>query len=465
MRTDVQGKVANVKLGRTRCLFPLFEAIMNSIHAIQEAEPTVGKIEVAIIRDTQETFIEKNALNIPITGFAVRDNGVGFTDHHFESFDTAETTEKLTKGGKGVGRFLWLKAFQRAEVRSVFRNNGSFQQREFTFCLSENGINPPSPDSVITEEAEPTTEVKLCGFRSEYQRHCPKNASTIANRIIEHFLEWFILQKCPQIILTDEVEETTLDLNRMFDSDMKVEAKSQDFSIRNMKFRLHHVRLTSQPAQQQHMLSFCAHGRSVRTDPLAKLIPYLDPAIPDHATGDPFIYLGYVSGNFLDDNVMSERTQFDISDEKSAIEFSDELGWPDLIEATLPEIQTFLKPHIAPLSKAKIEQIRQYIMTKAPQYRHLLKQCKNLIEDIPSKNLSDEKLDLELYKIDQQHEAQLKTRYEKLLAAGDGKTLSNESQRKRFEEFLEDWNEAGMAKLARHVAHRKATLAFLLIPS
>jgi len=30
-----------------------------------------------------------------------------------------------------------------------------------------------------------------------------------------------------------------------------------------------------------------------------------------------------------------------------------------------------------------------------------------------------------------------------------------------YEQFLEEWNEAGMAKLATHVAHRKATLTLL----
>jgi len=460
MKTDVRGKVANVKLGRTRCLQPLFEAIMNAIHAVQEAKPDNGRIDVEVIRNTsQQELFEGNPTNFPITGFIVRDNGVGFTDKHFESFNTADTTEKALRGGKGVGRFLWLKAFERAEVRSVFRSNGTLQQRAFTFCLSRNGIDPPAPDADSTEDSEPNTEVTLSGFRTEYQRHCPKTAVTIAHRIIEHFLEWFILKKCPTIVLTDDIEDTSLDLNRTFDSDMKIEAKTQRFSIRDMKFRLHHVRLASQHAQQ-HTLSFCAHGRSVRTDALVKLAPYLDPSIPDKETGDHFIYAGYVSGEFLDENVMSERTQFDISEERSAIEFPDELGWPDLIDATLPKIQKFLKPHVAPLGEAKLERIRQYIMEKAAQYRHLLTQCKEAVKKIPS-NLSDDKLDLELYKIDQQHDLELKAQYEKLLAAGDSKTLTHEKQKQRFEKFLEDWNEAGMAKLARHVVHRKATLAFL----
>lgn len=460
MQTDVRGKVANVKLGRTRCLQPLFEAIMNAIHSVQEAKPISGRIEVDVVRDVQQKeLIEGSGISFPIEGFVVRDNGVGFTDKHFESFNTADTTEKALRGGKGVGRFLWLKAFERAEINSTFQSNGKLSKRDFTFCLSKNGIDPPSPDATPSDSSEPETEVRLCGFRSEYQKHCPKTAVTIAHRIIEHFLELFILKKCPTIVLNDDVEQTNLDLNRMFDSEMKVEAKKETFTVCGMTFRLNHVRLAAQHAQQ-HSLGFCAHGRSVRTEALLKLAPYLETTIPDGETGEHFIYSGYVSGDFLDENVMSERTQFDISDERSAIEFPDELGWPDLFDATLPKIQKFLKPHIAPLGEAKMERIRQYISEKAPQYRHLLGQCKEAVEKLPS-NLSDEKLDLELYKIDQQHDLELKDRYDKLLASGDSTTLTHQKQKQRFEQFLEDWNEAGMAKLARHVAHRKATLAFL----
>ena len=83
-----------------------------------------------------------------------------------------------------------------------------------------------------------------------------------------------------------------------------------------------------------------------------------------------------------------------------------------------------------------------------------------MIDRIPS-SLPKEKLDLELYKVSQAHDATLKVRYNELLAEGIGEARSQDEHRQECERFLEDWNEAGMATLARHVAHRKATLAFL----
>lgn len=461
MDVDIRGRVANVKLSRSRCLLPLFEAIMNSLHAIEEAQATDGRIEIRVERDkSQKSLFEDDTSSFPVSGFVVIDNGVGFTDHHFRSFCKSDTTEKFKRGGKGVGRFLWLKAFKQAEVKSIFRDNGEMKKREFIFALTDTGVSPLNPPAKPCDIATAETQVRLSGFISDYQQRCPKRSEVIANRIVEHFLELFILRKCPKsMLLVDDVEDTRIDLNRRYSSEMKLDSKTQPFQIRGEKFKITHVRLAAAHAQD-HVLNFCAHGRVVRSEPLAKLLPYIDSSIPDGVNGRAFVYSGNVSGDFLNENVMSERTHFDISEESSPLGFPDDLSWSDLIAASLPKTKTFLAPFIEPLNTAKQERIREYIQSKAPQYRHLLTQCKAELDELPS-NLSDDKLDLELYKIDQRHDADLRVRYEKLLASGDKTALSHDEQRKRFEQFLEDWNEAGMAKLARHVSHRKATLAFL----
>lgn len=461
MDVDVRGRVANVKLAKSRCLLPMFEAIMNSIHAIGEAATADGRIEIRIERDdSQKPLLPDVALSYPVAGFVVVDNGVGFTDHHFRSFCKSDTTEKHAQGGKGVGRFLWLKAFRQAEISSVFRSNGNMVKRAFKFTLSETGVSPVKPVAEICDESSVETKVRLSGFLSDYQERCPKTTDAVANRIVQHFLELFILKKCPKsMFLVDDVEKTKIDLNRRFSSEMKLDSKTQSFQIRGHKFRIIHVRLAAAHAQH-HTLNFCAHGRSVRTESLEKLLPYLDPKIPDQSGDTHFVYSGYVSGDYLDETVISERTQFDIAEETPDLEFPDELSLAELIAAALPKTKGFLAPFVEPSNEKKHERIREYIRTKAPQYRHLLKQCKSELDQLAS-NLTDEKLDLELYKIDQKHEAELRIRYEQLLAAGDKATQSHKQQQKRFEKFLEDWNEAGMAKLARHVAHRKATLAFL----
>src|SRR5229473_3117694 len=114
MDLDLKGRINNTKLPLSNGLHPVFEAIINSIHAIEETKEKGGLIEIEIIRDTTESgLMEDEAVaNQPIIGFVVQDNGIGFTEGHFKSFQTSDTMTKRTKGGRGVGRFLWLKAFE-----------------------------------------------------------------------------------------------------------------------------------------------------------------------------------------------------------------------------------------------------------------------------------------------------------------------------------------------------------------
>ena len=459
MKSDVIGRVGNVRLSPSRCLAPLFEAIVNSIQAIDERSEKGGQIDVFVERDTSQHSMEeeKPIADQPVSGFVVQDNGIGFNDSNFESFDTSDTTSKRARGGKGVGRFLWLKAFERAEVESVFQENGSFRKRQFNFTLTRKGVQNQKCKKV--EVVPVQTTVRLVRFKPRYQQYCPKSSEKIAHRIIEHFLELFILKTCPTIILHDEYEDTLLNLNRLFNSEMRLDSKPQQFQIKNHPFRLNHVRLLA-GRTTGHTLAFCAHDRTVRTENLCKLIPNLEGPLTEPKDDKQFCYAGYVSSKFLDERIAPDRTEFDMSDEKPELEFGDELSWAELRDTVAAKSQAYLAPFTEPVSQAKRDRISVFVQTTAPQYRHLLKQKPQLIDRIPV-SVSDDKLDLELHKIDQVHEGELKERYQKLLADGDAKALSVEERRKRFEQFLEDWNEAGMSKLARHVVHRKATIDFL----
>src|SRR4051812_26704986 len=87
MEIDLMGRVKNTRLGHKYCLLPLFEAIVNSIDAIEEAGG--GAIDIRIVRDTaQRTIGDGDAKTIwdPITGFVIEDTGAGFTQENFNSF-------------------------------------------------------------------------------------------------------------------------------------------------------------------------------------------------------------------------------------------------------------------------------------------------------------------------------------------------------------------------------------------
>src|SRR5712691_11108698 len=119
MDFDLPGRIKHTPLLHSDALLPVFEAVINSIHAINELDSHPnGTIRVSIVRDQSQPSLSfdkatKSALQ-HIRSFAVSDDGIGFTDMHFRSFCTADTQEKASLGGKGIGRFLWLKAFDHA---------------------------------------------------------------------------------------------------------------------------------------------------------------------------------------------------------------------------------------------------------------------------------------------------------------------------------------------------------------
>lgn len=114
MQSNVIGRVRNTNLAKNQGLLPLYEAIINSIDAIEETSGSTpnGNIDITVLRHyalPMEGDELDQRYSAPIRGFVVQDNGTGFTDENYLSFNEADTQIKASKGGKGVGRFIWLK--------------------------------------------------------------------------------------------------------------------------------------------------------------------------------------------------------------------------------------------------------------------------------------------------------------------------------------------------------------------
>src|SRR5690606_24295513 len=142
---DIAGKVREKKLAAKNALLPLFEAIVNSIHAIEEGNSnSLGIIEIQAERSAQiKAELSDDDLKdekAQIIGFIITDNGIGFNEANYESFNFAHSSYKLNKGGKGIGRITWLRAFDRVEIDSIYKKNGSIMQRKFNFLFTRDGI-------------------------------------------------------------------------------------------------------------------------------------------------------------------------------------------------------------------------------------------------------------------------------------------------------------------------------------
>src|SRR6476646_8092296 len=79
-------------------------------------------------------------------------------------------------------------------------------------------------------------------------------------------------------------------------------------------FKIQHLRIATKAREPEHQLHFCALKRSVETRDLTRQIANLRGPLADEG-GGPFLYAGYISGDYLDKYVNQERTRLDLPHE------------------------------------------------------------------------------------------------------------------------------------------------------
>jgi uncharacterized protein YeeX (DUF496 family) len=447
VKIDIRGKVKHTYLPLTKALLPLFEAIVNSIHSIEQAEINDGYIDIYVEREAgllaNEFWSIKN--------FVIVDNGLGFSEENFKSFKRPYTTYKESKGSKGIGRFLWLKAFKSASIESVYKENNIFLRRKFDFVISDDGI-----ENLLVEEVdfpERKTTVKLLGFSDNYRKKCPQRPITIAKKIIEHCLVYFLTEKVPKIRLFDI--EDTISLNNLFEENIKPNSEIEQFAIKSKKFSITNLRLLYSGDESEHEIHFCAHNREVLSERLSKDIPDLQKKVKDE-NGKTFTYVAYISGKYLDEHVNSERTDFNLLKEAS-LEFEDEITLEELKNEAIDRAKKYLSPFMKEIRERKNEEIEAFVRTKAPQYRPLLKHCPESLDDV-APGLTDEKLDIELYKLSSKASIDLKEKSNEILNGTIDDFRNYPEYTKTYNEFIEKFNDFGKSSLAQYIVHRKAIL-------
>lgn len=448
---DLAGRVKNFDLPKTQPLIPLFEAVVNSIYAIeerQERENFQGKIEIQIVREAQEVVdIEgvDNSIN-DIVGFNIIDNGIGLDENNMKSFLQSDSTYRAAKGGKGVGRFSWLKAFSCAQVESIYCDDDTWVKRSFDFSLTNLDIN----DELIAVDdiCENKTTVKLVDYLPMYQKHVNKNAETIATKIMQHCLIYLMSPNCPII---NVVDDECFCINDMFEQRIKREEVNVEIEIAGEKFLLLNTKVQDSSVGGSK-LYLCANNRMVKELDLDRLMVDLDKNIFEE---QGYYYVGVLTGKYLDENVDMNRTSFDIADSSE-----DEISMEAIIQNIKDQVEIYLQEYLEDVRNKKDERIRTYIRTNAPQFGHLLKYMPESIKLIKP-TLSDSKLDEELYKIKRRFDVELKKTNKEIIDRIDVGADNLDSYEETFRTQFEKISEANKAALAEYVAHRKIILELL----
>lgn len=428
----------------------MFEAIVNSIYAIEERqkiESFQGKIDIHIIRVPQEVLEGADKSINEITGFVISDNGIGFDDNNMKSFLQSDSTYRADKGGKGIGRFSWLKAFEHARIESVFKNDNCWVKRNFEFSLEKQEID----DSPIKIEGieEYSTQVSLIDYLPIYRKNVTKNTEVIANRIMQHCLIYLMGLNCPIITVIDEEK---ICINDMFEKNIEREREPVNINIEGERFKLLNTKVSDSSIGGSKLYLY-ANDRMVLPIDLDKEIVNLDKNLFEE---QGYYYVGILSGKYLDDNVDSNRTSFEIAETGK----EDGISLEEIVKESKVHVEEYLSEYLETVKRKKEERIRKYITMNAPQFGHLLKYMPEAIREIKP-TLSDAKLDEELYKIKRKFDVELRRTNQEIIGKIDVKTINLDAYKEKWQTQIEKISDANKAALSEYVSHRRIILDLL----
>ena len=452
LHTNLSGRLRNTNLPKTHGLLPVFEAVVNSIQSLEEADKLAGaQISLEIIRNPQQQMHPEKGGEQAIRAFTITDNGVGFNATNMTSFETLDSDHKIGKGCRGIGRLMWLKAFDVAEVESVFHEEGKLYRRNFSFS-SQKGVQASPPEEVHDQQIQ--TILTLEGFDKEYYRSCRKTALGIAEALLEHCLWYFVRGSAsPNIIVKDGTE--SISLWEIYDRCMHCEATTEKVSLKGYAFELTHIKFRA-GVNKSHSMFLCAANRVVKEESISKKIPGLFGTLSDDA--GEFTYACYVTSDYLDEHVRPERTEFNITENAEGLISNLEISLSEIRESVTTKTKEYLGSYLHENMRAGKERVNSFVAQKAPRYRSILS---HMDEDylVVDPKISDKELELHLHKHYYDAEKNLLEVGHEIMNPVVESNL--EDYQSRLTDYLKKAQDFKQSDLANYVTHRRTIIDLL----
>jgi len=451
MQANIKGLVERLKLANGKGMMPLYEAISNAMDAIIQAKKSGqnGSIDIRLI-PLRDLATEDQEDGFIVDGFEIQDNGVGLDSENLEAFREAHTLSKIGAGGKGVGRFTYLKVFEHVHLTSVFESDAGRVQRDFPFEFADDNLT--KADLTTPTTLPIGTLVKMSGMASQYRVSWPQDVQHIARRIIEHFLIRFASRTCPRITVS-ALGQQAVNVNTLFEQSVVGQIQETSFEVRGQHFAIQVLRQND--GRSRHEYHLCATDRDVASAKLKELLPEL----PDRFVGEdqkPYSLIALVTGQYLDDNANHERTMIAFQGEEDLDLDKVSISRQALNKGIAEALRQLLADDLKTTHAEKIAQIERFV-EKAPEYRALThERYRPLIEKRVSPGLNESQLDEALLHIRREIEDTVRKEEQHLAARMEKESF--EKYQAKFQTLMEEINEVGKAKLASYVAHRRTIL-------
>lgn len=442
-KINILGIVNNIK-SKSNVYTPIVEAVVNSIDAI--GNKPKGKIEIIVHRENTLEFDDSKPY---INSIQVIDNGAGFTQLNRDSFDTYLSDTKIQSGGKGFGRFMYLKYFNEAIIKSQFIDDGKYKFRNFRFGKKDEII----VDEVIGDTKSNHTGTDLMLSNIHDVKAFDKGLDVIARKLVEKLLVFFVDDSytLPQIILRESDNSEKIILNHFIsDSSSISKVGEQQLFVPSVSenirypftvkvYKIYFSTLASK-------ICLTAHNREVTGSTLQSYIPEFQDEFFDieNDVKRNYIIKAYVLGEYLNKYVSLERESFDFAKDAGDILYP--LSQAEIEKNVALVVKSFFAADVKQRFEKKIERVRDYVNKKAPWHRSYLSDFN--FENLPI-SLSDEKIELAFQTF--KFEKEQKTRIEIDEIISDPELDSDEKLHEIFSRITEN----GKNDLAHYVCNRK----------
>lgn len=396
MNVKVSDIVNSIDLCSNEAFLPIYESIVNSIISLCKIDTEDKCVDVFIEREDQSREVDLfGKEQSPIKTITIVDNGEGFTDENYASFNAPYSDVNKRFGCKGLGRFTMLAMFENIEIVSIYRKGTKMWKRSFGFNAHDEIHNLVNVE--VEDACRNQTKVVLLGCRTpELRTATAKSADEIARGIMNHCFIYYLCNQLPIINIIDGGK--SLNVLDYFKRESK--DKEKTITVKGEDFHLYVLKSNKTTSRRYNYVTLCANSRSVgkkyKMGDYDSL--YLYPITED---GEVKFVDVYVVSSYLDSHINNARTAFripDINDNPLGLEgASNEISVDDIIKGITAEMSSIYESFAKQTKQRSIAEVKKYIESRAPQYRSFLYR-QDILDAMPP-NLSDEKKDEYFHKI------------------------------------------------------------------
>lgn len=444
--TNIEGRVKKFK--GTDFLVPLYEAVMNSIHAIEDRGFSGSSIQVQLIRNSDQIDLDSSDVQA-ITGFIITDSGIGFDSKNIESFCVADSSHKASKGGKGIGRFTWLRFFEKCHVESVFEENGQLFKRIFDF--SKDGVEEQEASETKSVQ---TTKISLEKLLPDFQIKSRKTTDEVVISLVEHFIAFLVTETLSSITVVDGAKKVSV--QDFFAKNIKKNFRKNEFFINGNKFSTTSIKFYL--GESKNTAYLCGNKRVALKVNLGQHDHFFNRRFNDDDLKS-FAYHIYVESSYLDSIVYDDREGFRFPELGSLDAGTRPVSKNELIAAIVEVALGELKEKIDTIKGDNLKTVKNFIGNQGAQYRHLLKEHEDDLKKIH--DTEPAKIDVALRRIQFEEEIETRAEVTKLLAAEHIEGNKKESWREKSKVIFEKLNDTGKSNLAQYIVQRRYILDLL----